>query len=74
VRPDDATAVFNLGVALEDLKRIEEAIACYERAAELDPGNADAHFNAANLFEKLGDPASALRHLKSYRKLIKGGA
>ena len=70
IRPEDATAAFNLGVALEDLKRSREAIAFYERAAELDPANADAHFNAANLSEKLGDPASALRHLKSYRRLI----
>jgi tetratricopeptide (TPR) repeat protein len=70
-RPDDATAAFNLGVALEDLKRTTEAIACYERAAELDPANADAHFNAANLHERLGDSASALRHLKSYRRLMR---
>jgi tetratricopeptide (TPR) repeat protein len=72
IRPEDATASFNLGVALEDLKRLREALACYERAAELDSRNADAHFNAANVSEKLGDPASALRHLKSYRRLLQG--
>jgi tetratricopeptide (TPR) repeat protein len=70
-RPDDATAAFNLGVALEDSKRNAEALAFYERAAELDPNHADAHFNAANLCEKAGDPAAALRHLKSYRRLTR---
>jgi len=71
-RPDDATAAFNLGVALEDLGRAEEALSAYERAAELDPSNADAHFNAANLCEHLGQVAAALRHLKAYRKLLRG--
>ncbi len=72
-RPEDPTAAFNLGVALEDLRRPAEAIALYERAAELDPFHADAHFNAANLCQKMGDAAAALRHLKSYRRLIRQG-
>ena len=71
-RPEDATAAFNLGVALEDLGRAEEALAAYERAAELDPSNADAHFNAASVCEQAGQVAAALRHLKAYRKLLRG--
>ena len=70
-RPQDATAAFNLGVALEDCKRDAEALAFYELAAELDANHADAYFNAANLCEKQGDVAAALRHLKSYRRLIR---
>ena len=70
-RPDDGTAAFNLGVALEDLGRIPEALNAYEKALKVDPDNADAHFNAAALAERLGEAATALRHLRTYRKLTK---
>ena len=63
-----------LGVALEDLGRAEDALSAYERAAELDPANADAHFNAASVCEHLGQVAAALRHLKAYRKLLRGSS
>jgi tetratricopeptide (TPR) repeat protein len=59
-------------VALEDLGRLEQALEAYEKAVEIDPENADAHFNAAALAEKLGQTAVALRHLRTYRKLTRG--
>ena len=71
-RPDDAIAAFNLGVALEDLGRVTEAIAAYEQAIAADPAAADAHFNVAGLYEKEGEAAGAIRHLKAYRKLTQG--
>jgi tetratricopeptide (TPR) repeat protein len=71
-RPGDATAAFNLGVALEDLGRTDEALAAYERAVTLDPDNADAHYNAASLYERQGQVPAALRHLKSYRNILRG--
>lgn len=71
-RSDDSVAAFNLGVALEDLSRLPEALAAYERAIAADPENADAHYNAASVCEHIGEPAAALRHLKSYRKLVRG--
>jgi len=43
-----------------------------DAAAELDPTNADAHFDTANLCEHLGQVAAALRHLKAYRQLVRG--
>jgi len=67
--PENATALFNLGVALEDLRMDEEAILAYRTALAADPGCADAHYNLAALYERRGDPAAALRHLRSYRKL-----
>jgi len=72
IRPNDSTAIFNLGVALEDLGHAQRAFEVYEKAAKLDPGSADAHYNAACLAERIGRPAAALRHWKSYRKLIRG--
>lgn len=70
--PEHETATFNLGVALEDLGRLREAAIAYERALKLDPDNADAHFNLAGIYERRGDKAGALRHLKDYRRLVKG--
>ncbi len=72
-RPDDATAAFNLGVALEDLGREREALAAYERAIALDPVDSDAHFNAANLCERLRDTEAAFAHWKRYRALTRDG-
>jgi tetratricopeptide (TPR) repeat protein len=70
LRPDDVIALFNLGVALEDLQMREEAVLAYRTALAADPGCADAHYNLAHLYERLGQPAPALRHLRSYRKLV----
>jgi tetratricopeptide (TPR) repeat protein len=68
-RPDDSTALFNLGVALQDLGRPAEATEVYEKALESDPALADAHYNLAVVYEELGRKKSAIRHLKSYKRL-----
>ncbi|HWM91107.1 MAG TPA: tetratricopeptide repeat protein [Thermoanaerobaculia bacterium] len=70
-RPDDPTALFNLGVALQDLDRPHEAIEVYDKALQLDPRLADAHFNLACIYESLDRKKSAIRHLKSYKSLIR---
>jgi tetratricopeptide (TPR) repeat protein len=70
-RPRDATAAFNMGVALEDLGRDLEAIDAYETAITLDPNHADAYFNLAGACERAGRPAAAIRHLKTYRALVR---
>ena len=68
-RPLDVTAAYNLGVVLEDLGLLKEAIAAYEQAIEGDPGHEDAYHNAARLYERRGDKASAVRLLKGLRAL-----
>jgi tetratricopeptide (TPR) repeat protein len=73
-RPDDETAAFNLGVVLEDQDRLDDAIEAYERAVTIEATCADAHYNAALLYERRGDPAAALRHLNAYRKLVRAGS
>ncbi|HEY6066929.1 MAG TPA: tetratricopeptide repeat protein [Thermoanaerobaculia bacterium] len=70
-RPADATAAFNMGVALEDLGRDLEAIDAYEKAVALDPAHSDAYFNLAGACERAGRPAAAIRHLKTYRALVR---
>jgi tetratricopeptide (TPR) repeat protein len=60
---------FNLGVLLEDLGRIPEAVEAYERAIGLDPEHGDAHYNLALLLENLGRKGAALKHLMKARRL-----
>jgi tetratricopeptide (TPR) repeat protein len=73
IRPGDATALFNLGVALEDQGRNSAALEAYAQAIEADGRNADAHYNAARLYEKGGDYGASLRHLRAYRDLTRRG-
>lgn len=69
--PESATAAYNLGVVLEDLGKPEEATEVYRRAIESDPLLADAYYNLSRLYERAGDRAAALRHLRSYSELVK---
>ena len=67
----DPTLFFNLGVLLEDASRNEEAVAAYQQALGEDPDFGDAHYNLARLYEVLGKPQHAIRHLGIYRRLLK---
>ena len=69
--PDHSTAAFNLGVAFEDLGRPQEAFAAYAQALAADPDCAEAHFNIAKQYEAAGDELAALRHLRTYRELVR---
>jgi tetratricopeptide (TPR) repeat protein len=68
--PDSATAAYNLGVVLEDLGKPDEAMEVYRRAIECDELLADAYYNLSRLYERAGDRAAALRHLRSYSELV----
>jgi tetratricopeptide (TPR) repeat protein len=68
---EDAVLLYNLGVVLEDLERKSDALAMYERAVSADPAFADCHYNLALLYEALGKPQSAIRHMAQYRRLMK---
>jgi tetratricopeptide (TPR) repeat protein len=66
----NAVLLFNLGVVLEDLDRIDEAIEAYQRAIAENPNMADGHFNLARLYEMQGKEQHAIRHLGQYRRLV----
>lgn len=69
-RPTDATAAFQLGVALEALGRPEEAIDALERAVANAPRYREAYRHLARLHEKLGHDQAAIRTYKKYRELF----
>jgi tetratricopeptide (TPR) repeat protein len=66
----DALLLFNLGVLLEDMERPGAALEAYQSALEEDPDLADCHYNLARLYELLGKPQHAIRHLGQYRRLV----
>jgi len=49
VRPNFPNAHFNMALALHHLRRLDEARERYQRAVELDPGNAEARRRLAEL-------------------------
>jgi len=70
--PESSTAAYDLGVVLEDMGKPEEATEVYRRAIEYDELLADAYYNLSRLYERAGDRAAAVRHLRSYSELVKG--
>ncbi|MEM7518434.1 MAG: tetratricopeptide repeat protein, partial [Planctomycetota bacterium] len=68
IRPASAQAHYNRGCALHALMRLDEAVAAYGEATDLDPTLARAHGNLAYLLETMrGDLKGAL---KGYRAAI----
>ena len=66
---EDAVLLYNLGVLLEDMERKSDALAAYERSLGADATFADCHYNVALLYEALGKPREAIRHMAQYRRL-----
>lgn len=69
---DDPLLYYNRAVALEALGQTAEALEDYEASLRLQPDLADAHYNAALLYDQRGDKQLAIRHLSAYRKLQAG--
>jgi tetratricopeptide (TPR) repeat protein len=61
--PDWVEARINLGAALYQLDRVEDARAEFEMALEVDPSNALSEFNLGCVFEQLGHEDDAFKHL-----------
>ncbi len=60
VTRDNDIAHANLGVALEQEGKPDEALAEYRAAAKLAPGRYQTHNNLGNLLDKIGRPEQAL--------------
>lgn len=68
----DPVLMFNFGVLLEDQGQTNAAVEAYQTAIGEDPTLADCHYNLARLYESLGKPQHAIRHLGQYRRLVTG--
>jgi tetratricopeptide (TPR) repeat protein len=53
-KPNDADAWCDLGTVLSRLKRLDESLACYQRAIELNPVLAGGYFGASGVLAQLG--------------------
>jgi tetratricopeptide (TPR) repeat protein len=65
---ETARAWFCLGLVHEDRGSDVDAGHAYTEAVTLESDFSDAHFNAARVYERLGDRLRALRHLHAYRR------
>jgi len=67
-RPDHPLAHYNLGVALANVGKINEAIQQYREALRAHPDNADAHFSLGVALVKIGQAGEAI---EQYREAIR---
>jgi predicted O-linked N-acetylglucosamine transferase (SPINDLY family) len=58
--PDFPPALLNYGLALDALKRRQEALATYDKALAIQPNYAEAHYNRGVVLRSLKRPAEAL--------------
>lgn len=73
LRPRYALAWFNLGNLHDELRDPDRALECYLKAIESDAQFADAHYNAALIYQSRHDTLSAVRHWQQYLKLDPSG-
>lgn len=63
--PEDPTARFALGTALESSQRLEAAASAYSEAARLKPDYAEAHYRQGRIWNQMGKPELALPSLQA---------
>jgi tetratricopeptide (TPR) repeat protein len=68
----DPTALYQLGVELEQAGRKLEALDAYKAALHEDPRIAECCYNLALLCEELKKPREAIRYMAQYRRLLAG--
>ena len=65
-----ATSIQVESPTIEELRKRQNAtFQAYEAAVASDPEFADAHYNLGLLYESLGRPKEAIRHMARYRVL-----
>jgi tetratricopeptide (TPR) repeat protein len=67
--PGHAAMHLNLGTALQSAGRLDQAIASYRRALELDPACASAYSNLGNVLQAQGDQAGAVASYQAALRL-----
>lgn len=72
ILPTSAEAHLKLGLAYRKREEFEAAARSLLRAIECDPLSIDAHRNLAEIYERLGRPREALRHMSAAHRLSRG--
>jgi serine/threonine protein kinase/tetratricopeptide (TPR) repeat protein len=62
LRPGNAPAHNNLGLALQALGEVKGAVACYQKALDLEPKNALARYNLGNVLYEQGEVKGAIAY------------
>ena len=65
MNPNDARLFNNMGSALQNFHRYEDALICYETALDLEPTNVNAITNIATINDKLGAYSEAINQYES---------
>lgn len=74
IAPKNEDAWLLRGIALQKMSRFEDAARDFERALELDPGLAKAHYNLGMIYAfKLADARRAYDHFDAYVALEPNG-
>lgn len=70
LKEERALYQYNLGVVYAQAKRYDEAIDAYRKAIEIDPKNAEAHYNLGLLYERVKSLSDrATWHYRRYLEL-----
>jgi|ERR1051326_5892055 tetratricopeptide (TPR) repeat protein len=72
VVPNNYLGYDNLGKALEDSGRTDEAISCWKEAVKLVPGHAEAQYNLGTILLEQGQAQEAVSHLQAAVKAAPG--
>src|SRR6267154_844393 len=67
INPNDAAFYSNRGIALQELKLLDDAVASYDKAIAIRPGDADVYSNRGNVLQELRQLEAAVA---SYDKAI----
>jgi tetratricopeptide (TPR) repeat protein len=68
--PDNPQVLTQMGVTLQENDEAERAVACFQRAIELDPNRAEAHIQlAVHYLSELREPHLAERHLNEAERI-----
>ena len=67
ISPGYLPALYNLGLTLHELSRLDEAERCFRRVIELDPLDAEALFHLGALLHKRSEPQEAAQ---MYRRAL----
>lgn len=65
-KPDDHKILMNMAIAYSRSSRGDEAIRCYKKALEVEPGLSAAHYGLAFLLVKRNDREEAMQHLEAF--------